>query len=75
MAYRAGQLAGLQLKAGSAAAFSDKAQIADYAVQAVEEMQAAGIINGMSNQAFAPKGHSTRAQAAKVIYSVMSMLE
>ncbi len=75
MAYRAGQLAGLQLEAGSAAAFSDQAQIADYAVQAVEQMQAAGIINGMSNHTFAPKGHSTRAQAAKVIYSVMSLLE
>ncbi|MGG1636890.1 S-layer homology domain-containing protein [Paenibacillus sp. NRS-1760] len=75
MAYRAAEVAGLKLVSGSAIAFTNQEEIADYAAKAVQEMQSTGILNGMSGNTFMPNGWSTRAQAAKVIYSMMRMLE
>lgn len=70
MAHRAAELIELKLTAGGGTAFADQSYIAAYAAQAVQEMQAAGILNGMANNNFEPNGDSTRAQAAKVIYSI-----
>ena len=44
--------------------FSDDAQISSWARNAVYAMQAAGIINGRENNAFAPKEGATRAEVA-----------
>lgn len=52
-------------------AFSDKAMISDYAADAVECLYRAGIVNGMSNTEFNPKGETSRAMAAQVIYQLM----
>lgn len=51
--------------------FSDDEQISDYAKEAVAAMKASGIINGTGNDLFSPKSSTTRAMAAKVIYSIL----
>lgn len=46
--------------------------IADYAYDSVRTLQTAGIINGIGEAEFAPERSATRAEAAKIIYCVMS---
>jgi len=58
----------------SAITFSDQGEIADWAVEAITKMQRADIINGMPDGSFAPNANATRAQAAKIIFSVLSIL-
>lgn len=52
--------------------FSDSGDIADYAAEAVAYLQSAGIINGMGDGTFSPRGTCTRAQAAVVISGVLN---
>ena len=52
---------------GSAAVFSDDNQIADYAKEAVTQLQQAGLLNGKTSSTFAPKNNATRAESAKMI--------
>ena len=52
---------------GSAAVFSDDNQIADYAKEAVTQLQQAGVLNGKTSATFAPKNNATRAESAKMI--------
>ena len=54
-----------------AADFSDQDEIADWAASSVLKMQRADIINGMPDGSFAPNANATRAQAAKIIYSIV----
>ena len=54
--------------------FSDQDEIAEWAVEAITKMQRADIINGMPDGSFAPNANATRAQAAKIIFSVLAML-
>lgn len=54
--------------------FADEIQIAGYAKTAVLNMQRAGIISGKDNNQFAPKANATRAEAAKMMASVMQSL-
>lgn len=73
MVYRAAKVTGIQLTAIRAQdVFTDDGQIADWAKEAVYEMQKAGIINGMGDGTFAPLQNATRAQAAVMIYGVYS---
>jgi len=51
--------------------FQDADLISDYAVNAVSALAKKGIINGMGNNTFAPKLNSTRAQVAKIIYTIV----
>ncbi|MBQ3055007.1 MAG: S-layer homology domain-containing protein [Oscillospiraceae bacterium] len=55
--------------------FSDQSQIADYAKNAVVTMQRAEIINGKSNNCFDPRGNATRAEASKMIYQLMLLID
>ncbi|WP_244226743.1 S-layer homology domain-containing protein [Paenibacillus protaetiae] len=72
MAYRAIQKAGITLnEANPAAGFRDGQDIAGYASEAVNAMQQAGIINGIGNGNFEPKGTATRAQAAVILYQLL----
>jgi 2',3'-cyclic-nucleotide 2'-phosphodiesterase/3'-nucleotidase/5'-nucleotidase len=48
--------------------FADKAEIADYAEEAIKNLYVTGVINGKENHTFAPKATCTRAEAAKMIY-------
>lgn len=72
MIYRAAQAAGRQISILQAETeFADKAEIAEYAAEAVTALQRAGVINGVSATEFAPKATATRAQAAKMIYGLV----
>lgn len=69
--YRACKNAGVNLTAGEAK-FSDMSAVDEYAKEAVNVMNASGIINGMGDGQFAPKETAIRAQAAVMIYNAAS---
>ncbi len=52
--------------------FEDEENIAEWAKASVQSMQKLGIIGGMENNTFNPKGIATRAQAATVIYKMIN---
>ncbi len=58
---------------GGTVAFTDADQIAGYAVEAVETMRRAGILNGNGDGTFAPQQQATRAESAKMIAAVMAV--
>lgn len=68
---RAVEIMGKSLKPGSADSFTDSELISDYAYEYVGAMTKLGVINGMDDGSFAPKATATRAQAAKVIASLI----
>lgn len=53
--------------------FKDQASIAPYALEAVEALRRGGMINGMDDGSFVPRGMSTRAQAAAVLYRMFGL--
>ena len=55
------------------AAFADRSDISSYAAEAVDEMVKAGLLSGMGNNAFQPRGHTTRAQSAVVAYFLFKL--
>lgn len=54
--------------------FADNDDISVYAAEAVEILQRAGIINGVSDTEFAPKLKVNRAMAAKVLYAAEQLM-
>lgn len=52
--------------------YTDYDQISGYASEAVDALSGAGVINGMDNGCFEPKGHLTRAQAAVILYNIQN---
>ena len=52
--------------------FKDEGLISEYALESVKELQSASVLSGDENGYFNPEGSATRAQAAKVIYKLMS---
>lgn len=52
--------------------FADNDQISDYAKKAVASFSATGLINGVGDNSYNPRGNATRAQAAHLIYSIAS---
>ncbi len=73
MAFRAAEL---MLDMGSAGEpeFNDADKISDYAKNSVAQMQKAQILSGSSGN-FEPKNSTTRAQAAKVVYMLVQLLD
>lgn len=55
--------------------FTDDGQIADYAKTAVTKLQQAKIINGMEDGSFAPSRYATRAEAAQILFSILSLIQ
>ncbi len=55
--------------------FADDASIAAYAKEAVYKMQRAGIIGGKPGNVFDPKAYATRAEASKMIFVLLNLLE
>lgn len=55
--------------------FDDASLIQDYAKEAVANLVSIGAMNGTSDTAFEPDGVATRAQAATVIYRILSKLQ
>ena len=54
------------------ASFEDYDEISDYAKNAVSYLSAFGVVNGFSDKTFRPKAYCTRAQAAKIICTVIN---
>ena len=52
--------------------FSDFANVSDYAKESITRLCENGIISGMEDGTFAPKSETTRAQAAVVLYRVLT---
>ena len=52
--------------------FEDYADISDYAKSAVDYMCLGGVVNGVGDGMFAPKMSLTRAEAAKIIYNILT---
>lgn len=52
--------------------FPDDAEISDYAKEAVYALKAKGVINGMGDGSFAPNANCTRAEAAKIICTLLN---
>ena len=53
--------------------FADQSDISDYAVEAIEKMYCAEIVNGVGSNMLDPKGSAERAQSAKIIYGLLEM--
>ena len=51
--------------------FQDRGQISSYALFSVERLQRQGIVSGAEDNRFLPKGNTTRAEAAKMLYTVV----
>ena len=74
MAYRAAQTAGISFEEeGVDAAWSDSAEISEFAADAVCILNENGIIKGMSESEFSPKTTSTRAQATVIISRLLEV--
>ena len=67
MLARACDYFGITLPSGSAVSFADAGSIASYALDAVNTMAGAGIVNGVSDGKFAPGQFATRAQVAVIL--------
>ena len=55
---------------GAEGSFTDFNDISDYAVSAVKAMSEKGYINGYEDGTFRPKNPATRAETAKILYSI-----
>jgi len=67
---------GIDLKPTAAEnAFADEGKISDWAKDAVERVQRAGIIEGKSGNMFDPKGNATRAEVAAIFSRLPELLE
>lgn len=74
MAYRTLNALSISIPANKPyASFSDQGSISDYAVEAIERMYCADIINGVGDNMLDPKGAADRAQSAKIIYGLLKM--
>ncbi len=76
MAYNAAEAAGVRFdEADGAFMFDDDERISDYARTAVYCLRNEGVVNGVDNRNYAPMDKATRAQAAKIIYMLIGMVE
>lgn len=71
MAFRAAKSLGVKLNENAPQpGFTDWDAVAGYAKPAVSALYEAGLVNGMGDKTFSPKGGATRAEAAKMLYSL-----
>jgi len=74
IAYRAIRRGEIELKdVKYSTDFMDLKDISYYAVEAIKELQEANIIEGTGNNMFKPYDSTTRAEAAKIVYSIMKL--
>ena len=71
--YRALLNAQISLKNSQRYEFSDKNLFASYAVEAVEKLQGAGIVNGYGDYKFRPNSPTTRSEMCKVINMLLAL--
>lgn len=75
MLMRAGKFLGLTDPEGDAVTFSDDAAIASYAQEAVDYVNALGVMKGTSDTTFTPRGTYTRQQAYLTFYRLYEALQ
>ena len=63
---------GIDIRNDNSVEFSDDSDISEYAKKSVYKLCSAKIINGFEDGSFAPHSSLTRAQAAKVIYMLLT---
>ncbi len=73
--YRALAKNGYELTSLNTVEFADASEISDFAREAVKALSEAGIMQGMDNNMFSPKTPATRAQTAKMLYSIITIME
>jgi len=71
LVYRFAQHSGVEFET-SDVKFKDSASIADYAKDAINALNTAGFVNGMGDGTYSPKGTSTRAQVATILYRYLT---
>ena len=54
--------------------FADAAKISSWAVEAIEAMYKAGVLNGKSNGIFDPQGKASRAEVAAMLMNFMEAI-
>jgi len=57
-----------------AVTFADNADISAYAREAVKALQQAGVVSGMGNNRFNPKGTATRAEASTILRNFVELV-
>lgn len=72
MVWRAAESIGFINDSESELVFADSHMISDYATGGISAMYAGGYINGMGNNNFAPLDNATRAQAAQIVYRIIT---
>ena len=55
--------------------FSDASSVSDWAVDAVQAMYKAGVLNGKGGGIFDPKGTATRAEVAQMLMNFMEAIK
>ncbi len=73
MAYRVASGKSALKNTDSSNKFGDDSKISDYAKDAVYALKNAGVINGDENGNFNPKSYASRAEAAKILYGLLSI--
>ena len=73
LAARCAEIARLTLGGENTVQFTDSGLIADYALEGIQALCSAGVINGMGDGTFSPNGGCTRAMAAKVCYELLKI--
>lgn len=73
MAYNAALKNGVEFNTEGVQKFSDDNKISDYAKTAVYALKSQDIVNGIDGKNFAPQDTATRAEAAKILYALISL--
>lgn len=73
MAYNAALKNGVEFNTEGVQKFSDDDKISDYAKTAVYALKSQDIVNGIDGKNFAPHDTATRAEAAKILYALISL--
>ena len=73
MAYNAALKNGVEFNTEDVQKFSDDDKISDYAKTAVYALKSQDIVNGIDGKNFAPRDTATRAEAAKILYALISL--
>lgn len=71
MIHNAAKAYGMNLSGGGVLEFSDASTISNYATSAMQTLCANGIISGHADGRLAPLDNATRAQCAKLIYTLL----
>lgn len=72
---RCAERLGIRLENGNPGSFDDDNAISDYAKDSIYSLYASNIISGMGENRFEPTGSCTRAQAARLIYTLLTYVQ